>query len=232
MIRRAGLLVLLAIFIVFLAPSFIKHAAWLSSGEGFFYIIKNRWDLVILNILFFASFIVLIPFKRKVSKLPSSVYIAFIVALFLEMYGFPLTAYFLFSRFGGFEVYQEVPMIVQFDFFGTEFGMTAWMVFGLAITLIGLLLIVLGWSELYRHIKQGTLATGGIYKYMRHPQYLGFYLVTLGWFIGWPTIIGAVMWPVLVLLYYRLARSEEREVEKQFGKKYKKYKAKTPMFFL
>ena len=72
--------------------------------------------------------------------------------------------------------------------------------------------------------------TGGVYAYMRHPQYSGLFLVTSGLLIQWPTMITVVMWPVLIVAYYKLARKEEGEIEREFPDAYKKYKENVPMF--
>jgi methanethiol S-methyltransferase len=48
--------------------------------------------------------------------------------------------------------------------------------------------------------------------------------------VQWPTLITALTWPLLILVYYRLARREETEVEAQFGDAYRRYKTEVPMF--
>jgi len=79
--------------------------------------------------------------------------------------------------------------------------------------------------------RQGKLVTDGIYAYIRHPQYAGFMLVTLGLLVHWATIPLLIMWPILMVIYYRLAKREERGMEKEFGNQYLEYKRKTSMFF-
>ena len=95
--------------------------------------------------------------------------------------------------------------------------------------LIGGFLIIAGWKKIY-HVKD-ELVTGGIYRYIRHPQYTGILLITFGMLIHWPTFITLFMWPILVLAYYGLAKKEEKEIEKKFGEIYQEYKSRTPMFF-
>lgn len=102
------------------------------------------------------------------------------------------------------------------------------MVTSSAVIFLGLFLMSKGWSMI--HASSGELVTGGIYKYVRHPQYLGLIILTVGLLIQWPTIITLAMWPVLVLMYYRLARREEMEALEAFREKYVEYKLRTPMF--
>ena len=90
------------------------------------------------------------------------------------------------------------------------------------------MLVIAGWRPIYR--SKEDLVIQGVYHYVRHPQYLGFLLVTLGWLIHWPTVPTAVMWPILVVMYYKLARREEKEMEERFGGRYLLYKENVPMF--
>ena len=94
--------------------------------------------------------------------------------------------------------------------------------------IIGGLLVIAGWKKIYQ--AKEALITDGIYKYMRHPQYTGIILATFGMLVHWPTIITLIMWPILALAYYGLAKKEEKEVEKQFGENYREYKNMVPMF--
>lgn len=98
---------------------------------------------------------------------------------------------------------------------------------GYIITVIGLLFVIAGWRPVY---KTDSIVIRGPYRLLRHPQYLGFLLITGGWLIHWPTIPTIIMWPILVFLYYTLAKKEEEEMEKKFGKKYREYKQNVPMF--
>jgi methanethiol S-methyltransferase len=64
----------------------------------------------------------------------------------------------------------------------------------------------------------------------RHPQYVGFILVMLGFLVQWPTLLTLGMFPVLVFMYVRLARAEEREALTSFGDAYRDCMGKVPGF--
>jgi protein-S-isoprenylcysteine O-methyltransferase Ste14 len=96
------------------------------------------------------------------------------------------------------------------------------------IILSGIFLIVFGWRRIFR--AKDELVTTGIYGYVRHPQYLGFLLLTAGIDFLWVTFSTLLLWPILAFLYYRLAKEEEEKMEERFGEEYRKYKNTVPMF--
>jgi len=185
------------------------------------------WGLVVLNIVIFGLFILFIPFKKKVQRLPTSIYLAFIIALYTEMYGFPLTIYVLTWLLG----YQNplthssghilAPIIGEDIFFMMVHPISNIMI------LAGILLVVFGWQQI--HSVQQGLVTTGLYAYVRHPQYLGFLTLTLGMLIQWATLPTLLMWPLLFVLYFRLAKQEEKEMETKFGEEYRRYKGRVSM---
>lgn len=177
----------------------------------------QRWDLVIISSALFMAFLVFIPFHRRIDWRSHGVYSAFIVALFAEMFGIPLTVYFMSSYFNWL-TFQDT-FLGYMNFVG--------MPIGLVITGLGVLLIVLGWGTLHR--ERGGLVTDGVYRHVRHPQYLGFILITGGWLVHWPTIPTAVMWPIMLGMYYRLAKNEEQEMRERFGDEYHTYARMVPM---
>ncbi|MBD3388380.1 MAG: DUF1295 domain-containing protein [Candidatus Altiarchaeales archaeon] len=225
---RIFYLSVLAVVLAAALPSIFNHALWLMGGEGLPNIIAGRWDLVALNVAFFTFFLLLTTYKRHVNWRSRNIYTAFIVALFAEMYGFPLTAYFIANRFGVVDVDYRPAYNLTFDFLGVWFTLPTMMIAGAAVTVFGLALIAAGWYQVYK--SGGGVVTTGLYRYSRHPQYVGILLVTFGWIIHWPTIPTLAMWPVLAVVYYRLAREEEAWVEKQNPREFKEYREKTPMF--
>lgn len=190
----------------------------------------GNWGFVLLNSLFFALFILFTKFRRKVVRLPSSVYLAFIVALYFEMYGFPLTMYIFSWLFGYRDVYTLTYLLV--GLVGENLFTLIFHLFILPLSsivmLFGMLLIIFGWRRIHRAKNQ--LVTTGIYSYIRHPQYLGFLLLTLGMNIQWITIPTLLLWPALVILYYRLAKKEDKKMEEKFGEEYRTYSRSVPMF--
>ncbi|NIS59835.1 MAG: isoprenylcysteine carboxyl methyltransferase [Proteobacteria bacterium] len=157
---------------------------------------------------------------------------AFIIALYAEMYGFPLTIYLL-SGFFGFDIpwlHQNGHLWSTLFRWGI-FGAIVEMVLGYAFVFFGISLLVEGWREVYRASRERRLATGRLYSTARHPQYTGIFLAVFGQLIHWPTIPTVVLFPTIIWAYYRLARREEVEMVKQFGEAYLVYQATVPMFF-
>jgi protein-S-isoprenylcysteine O-methyltransferase Ste14 len=191
----------------------------------------GNWMGVVTWFALFASFIVFLPFNRKSKIKPTGTFIAFIVASAFEMFGIPLSLYFLTWAFG-----VNLPR-------GLLWGHTLeniigyWgMYIGVALNIVGGLLIVSGWRVIHREYwskekGEGKLVTDGIYAYIRHPQYSGFILLTFGLLIHWATIPLLVMWPLLVRQYVKLAKQEESEMIEQFGDDYREYMEKVPRFF-
>lgn len=196
------------------------------------------WSLVILNSLVFIIFA--LSFAKPQSKRDwrsFGAFSAFIVALFTEMYGFPLTIYllsgWLSTRFPG------------VDFLSHDAGHLLEMMFGwkanphlgpfhLASNLFiigGFFMLAAAWRILYAAQREHRLATTGIYARMRHPQYVAFVLIMFGFLLQWPTLLTLVMFPILVVMYAYLARREEADMEREFGEAYRAYAATTPRFF-
>jgi protein-S-isoprenylcysteine O-methyltransferase Ste14 len=187
------------------------------------------WGFVVLNVILFSLFVLFIRFKKKITRLPSSIYLAFIVALFAEMYGFPLTMYILTWLFGSTFpgcLWYPLAILIGEDLFVSVFLGFILPVSNI-IVLMGIFLIIFGWRKIYK--AKGQLVTTGIYGHVRHPQYLGFLLLTLGMNILWVTISTFLLWPILAVLYYRLAKKEDKELEAHFGEEYQNYKRAVPL---
>src|SRR5215207_1833867 len=162
---------------------------------------------------------------------------AFLVALFVEVYGFPLTIYvlsgWLQSRYPGVEWFSHDAGHLLEMIFGWKtnphFG--PFHVLSFALIGAGFALISVAWKTLYSAQRQGRIASEGAYAYARHPQCVGFVLILLGFLVQWPTLLTLAMFPLLVVMYARLARSEERDALERFGEAYAAYMRKVPAFF-
>ena len=153
---------------------------------------------------------------------------AFIIALFTEMYGLPLTIYTLSSLLRIDLPFTHIEGHLWASLLGL--GLTAAMLicqFGTLLMAAGGYLVVRGWQLIYRGGER--LVTEELYQHVRHPQYLGLILITVGMLIQWPTLLTIAMWPTLMIAYYRLAQREEREMETRYGEVFRRYRARTPM---
>ncbi len=196
------------------------------------------WSLVILNsaifILFAYSF-----FKPATARdwRSFSAFSAFIVALFVEMYGFPLTIYLLSgwlqTRYPGLDILSHNAGHLWSTLLG-ENGNPHFSILHIASYVFlgyGFYLLSTAWNVLYHAQRRHTLATAGPYARVRHPQYVAFVLILLGFLLQWPTALTLLMFPVLLLMYRRLAVTEEAEMQAQFGATYTHYAAQIPRFF-
>lgn len=195
------------------------------------------WSLVIINSLVFIIFAFSFTKPHSPRDWRSfGAFAAFIVALFTEMYGFPLTIYLLSGW-----LQSRYP---QLDLLSHDTGHLWWTILGikgnphfnflhiLSSILIfwGFILLSSAWEVLYKAQRSHTLATTGIYARMRHPQYIAFIIILLGFLLQWPTILTLLMFPILLWMYTRLAFQEEREIRTEFGQDYNDYAATTPAF--
>ncbi|MTI65647.1 MAG: isoprenylcysteine carboxylmethyltransferase family protein [Firmicutes bacterium] len=190
----------------------------------------GNWGGVLVFFILYSIMIFFVPFYKKSQRKPTSVYIAFVLAYVLEMFGIPFSMYII-AWFFGFTLPDGILWGHTLNQYIGHFGMYI----GILITIIGISLVVIGWKNIYdnywsKEKGKGKLVTSGIYAYIRHPQYTGFFLVTLGMILEWATLTLLLMWPTLIILYYRLAKKEEEDMLKEFGEDYKEYKKRTSMF--
>ncbi len=196
------------------------------------------WPLVVVNAAVFIIFAFSFTHPSTGRDWRSfGAFSAFIVALFTEMYGFPLTIYLLSgwlgSAFPGISLLShntghlwETLMGWKGDPHLNPLHLLSYVViFG------GFFLLAGAWNVLYKAQQTHTLATTGPYAYVRHPQYMGFILIMIGFLLQWPTLLTLFMFPILVVMYVRLARREEHEVQAEFGETYVRYAASTQGFF-
>jgi protein-S-isoprenylcysteine O-methyltransferase Ste14 len=210
---------------------------WLAINKIFFTFVfsvaaidPHNWVYVTVNFVLLSLFLVFTVFRRKVARLPSSIYLAFIVALYIEMYGFALTMFAINAVFGiaGIATFWGFLLpLIGLSSLNSIFYFIIVPVSNMII-LLGIFFVVFGWRKIYK--AKEKLVTTGIYAQTRHPQYLGFLLLTGGVVFLWPTFSTLLMWPILLFLYHRLAEEEGQKLEAKFGKDYLEYKKSVPRF--
>lgn len=196
------------------------------------------WSLVLINSAIFIFFALsFFKPKTKLDWRAFNGFAAFIIALFVEMYGFPLTIYFFSGWLG-----SQYP---QVNFLSHDAGHLLSTLLGLkgdphfnilhilsiVFVVAGFMLISKAWKVLYQAQHKHQLATTGPYAWVRHPQYDGFILIMFGFLLQWPTLITLIMFPILVLMYVRLAKREEKDIEQEMEEVYRQYKTQVPAFW-
>ncbi len=95
----------------------------------------------------------------------------------------------------------------------------------------GTLAFLLCAGQVYFHKLTGRGSVlGGLYRWIRHPQYLALAVTGIGLAILWPRFLTAALWAVMVTLYYLLAEDEERRMVARFGDQYRAYMETTGRF--
>jgi len=205
----------------------MEHTMW---GYGL-------WPLVVINSLVFIIFAFSFTRPQSLTDWRTfGAFSAFIVALFTEMYGFPLTIYLL---SGWLSIhYPNIALFSHDDghIWYTLLGMSGdphqnpIHILSNLLTTGGLVYLAFTWTYLHRAQRKKSLATTGPYALVRHPQYVAFITIMTGFLLQWPTILTVLMYPVLVVMYVQLARMEEGESREYFGEAYDRYMEETPGF--
>jgi protein-S-isoprenylcysteine O-methyltransferase Ste14 len=195
------------------------------------------WPLVILNSAIFIIFAFSFTHPRTKRDWRSfGAFSAFLVALFTEMYGFPLTIYLLSGWLGsghpGVDLYSHNAGHLWHTLFRLKGDAHSDVFHILSNVFIfgGFILLSAAWNVLYKAQRGHRLAATGVYARMRHPQYLAFVLIMFGFLLQWPTLLTLAMFPVLVWMYVKLARREERDALAEFGPEFERYAAVTAAF--
>jgi methanethiol S-methyltransferase len=192
---------------------------------------SGAWALAIIMIVIISWFLYkyLAP-KTWREWASAGVVQAFIIALYAEMYGFPLTIYLL-SRFFGLDRTNLNASLWSTLFGIGETGMMIAMLIGYAFVFLGIGIFFQGWRQVHQARQQNRLVTDGLYRFVRNPQYTGLFIALFGeGVVHWPTLFSVGLFPIIVFAYVRLAKKEEQRVLKEFGEEYRAYQERVPMF--
>jgi len=197
----------------------------------------NGWLVAIYIILVGVFLFGILRPRRKVEWKSAGVAQAWVMALYAEMYGVPLTAYFVMTWFGRTQADAENhfnghlwPIVLSIPDAYLRQTQVWFTLVGQLLILLGGLLAVLGWREIHRAVASNSMAQSGLYRFVRHPQYTGFYLFLIGSVINWPTALTLLTLPALCWVYRRLAIAEEEEALEIFGDDYQRYMQRTGRF--
>jgi len=206
-------------------------------GDSLGFYAYGFWSVVMANVVFFLIFAVgFLEPKKKYEWRSMGALTGFLLALFTEMYGFPLSVFFLTSLMG--ESYPVLSpfahssghlLLVLLGLSNSAAAMVSlhWVSNGLII--LGGIIVFFGWVKIHS-AKEGALVDRGIYSLVRHPQYSGLFITTVGFLIQWPSLLVLIMWPVLMFAYYKLARREEGRLLEEFGEEFLRYRSRVSAF--
>lgn len=194
--------------------------------ESHFY----NWFGVLFFIVLYGCIVLFIPYNKKMDKKPTHVYLAFVIAFAIEMHGIPFSMYVISWIIG-----KNLPEGVLWGHTLTQSIGHLGMYINIGCAIVAFVLIVNGWSNIYKNYWSketgaGKLVTTGIYGYIRHPQYTGLLLLSLGMIIEWATLPMLIMYPIIIGVYVRLAKKEEKDMMNEFGDAYREYMKKTKRF--
>jgi len=190
----------------------------------------HNWFGVLFFILLYSIVLLFIPFYKKMDKKPAGTYFAFVIAFAIEMHGIPFSMMVISWIIG-----KNLPegilwghtLVNSIGFWG--------MYINIACAVVALILILNGWYNIYKkywskETGKGSLVTSGVYRFIRHPQYTGLILLSFGMLVEWATLPMLLLFPVVIFMYVRLAKREEKDMLKEFGENYTEYMKKTKMF--
>ncbi len=190
----------------------------------------DQWGAVLFFILLYGGILFFLPYYRKMEDKPKGAFLAFVIAFAIEMHGIPFSMYLISWVIG-----KQLPEGILWGHTLVHsvgyLGMWINVLFGLS----GLALIISGWRTIYKHYwshegGEGKLVTSGVYRYIRHPQYTGLLLISLGMIFEWATLTLLLLFPVMVVRYVTLALREEQQMLAEFGEDYRTYMVRTKRF--
>ncbi len=190
----------------------------------------HQWGGVVFFALLYLMALLFIPFYKKMNRKPSTAYVAFVLAFAIEMHGIPMSMIFISWIIG-----KELPNGILWGHTLYEYIGHTGMYLSVFLSLLAITIIACGWYNIYhkywsKERGKGKVVKTGVYKYIRHPQYTGFILLVIGMILNWATLPMLIMFPIIVYMYYRLAKKEENDMIQEFGEEYITYKKHTKMF--
>ncbi|HBV87336.1 isoprenylcysteine carboxylmethyltransferase family protein [Desulfosporosinus sp.] len=189
-----------------------------------------NWFGVMFFIVLYSVVLLFIPFYRKMDKKPAGTYFAFLLAFAIEMHGIPFSMWVISWIIG-----KNLPV-------GILWGHTLvssigyWgMYINIICAVVALFLILNGWYNIHKkywskETGTGSLVKTGVYRYIRHPQYTGLLLLSFGMMAEWATLPMLLLYPVMITMYLRLAKKEEKDMLFEFGNQYREYMRTTKRF--